>query len=632
MTIQNQPQIIIEPGQPQNSTNSLWFPATMSENDGADTVTPPQRQQQPIIVDDIDEIDQKLRNHLGFYNKPVEVASLQTYIQSLTLPSSPQDALTLNIDDGGTIALQQNKIIADGLTNPQNYEHYIKYEQSAAIMVAHAIEQGWPSIALNGHDKQLKDTVFVEAFLQGMPVDFSQSKDYVIDDKIITDIEERCAHIGIDIKNDDGVNDYRNAFGRGRLEDRFFDPSATQNPTVNHTPEPETPVVIPELITTPTQLVNPFEGAMPVFESMPPPPHTDNSNTIDVTAIPVVTATTLNDDTEINPDQVGALNEEPILSSATVPETEMSPQFVSDLNAVLNMLNDGEAELNTTPDIMSEPDTTTGQAAPIQTSKQEELPAAAPTSDDKVFDGFYLEAHHEDKGILRIRSTPLLAMFHGGIPPQLKEAAQELRQNSRDARLEALKELEDAVGTAAAPTSFQELAQHQEARSAIAEKFSGQTPYTGITETDKYYVGIVESMTLEGPRQDRFPVYDLTTNNAAELIVWADKTKYASPEDFADAVQKHAANNGAADFRRYRSYFGNKTYEGPDISDAEYFPPYSNPLPEPKTPAPAQKQKTGLFGTLEVPATNLEGFRAKTVTDNPTPAPAPPPPPPGMKM
>lgn len=425
--------------------------------------------------------------------------------------------------------------------------------------------------------------------------------------------------MGINIQNNDGVNDYRNAFGRSPLETRF---AHGVTPSIPSPPEEqiesaEIPVIPVTRISQPS---NPFSNVITAFPSAPPVPpvssgsHANNSEIIDVIAVPVDESVINNEENttaRIQPQNVTALNEDPILLSENFADEQISPQTEADLRAVLAMLDDaGTVPPAPTPKLLS--------------PAAETIPEKA--NDNQPFDGFYLEAHN-DSQIMRIRSTPSLDMFHGGTPPSIRDAVSELRKNSRNAQYEALSELESAVGTEA-PTTFVELAQHEKERANIAKRFSAETPYTGFAETDTHYLALIETSPLDGPRTDCYPIYDFTSNGAAELIVWAKKTKYNSQADFAEAVQEHAVKTKAADFRHYRGYFNPNEYGGPDIHSAEHFPPYSNPLPEkankkeivPETISQqASEQKKTMFGSLEVPATRLDEYRNRTETQKSEP-------------
>lgn len=178
MTQPAQTNIILEPGQNIEGMPPLW-PST-AQNEPEQEQRAPEHPRKTFLtnLEEPEDIEQEIKKRLGLLKKSVDLAPLATRIQNIVLPDTEDNATVFNLRDNGIIRLQDDRITADGIANPQNEQFSTAYEDNAALMVAHTIERGWPSIAVNGSDKNMKDAVFVEAFLQGIPVDLANSRDY----------------------------------------------------------------------------------------------------------------------------------------------------------------------------------------------------------------------------------------------------------------------------------------------------------------------------------------------------------------------------------------------------------------------------------------------------------------------
>lgn len=135
------------------------------------------------------------------------------------IPANGQNLSSfLKFNDGGHVGLHPHKITSDEV-RPTDYQ------SAAAIMVAGAAEKGWDSIAINGHDQQLKDHVFVESFLQGIPMD-KKSSNYKPGKNAKAMLQARADELGVDLGATganrvwNGKIDYNKAFGISPYADR----------------------------------------------------------------------------------------------------------------------------------------------------------------------------------------------------------------------------------------------------------------------------------------------------------------------------------------------------------------------------------------------------------------------------
>jgi len=150
----------------------------------------------------------------------------------------PTDTGTeFSFTNDGRVTVEQNRI------TEQEFTATDKKAVAAALMIAKAKTDGWKSVAINGTDPEMMENVYIEAYLQGIKIDWKKTDPSFQPSREAKEkLALRAQRAGAEnIYNANGSLNLENSFGVSTYASRVNGPGANQatpTPELNGPPAP----------------------------------------------------------------------------------------------------------------------------------------------------------------------------------------------------------------------------------------------------------------------------------------------------------------------------------------------------------------------------------------------------------